>query len=792
MISRLSKLARATEKELTEEGGLGPGVPKRTITPLPTVKKPEIWEFSGHPHAALRAGKHVDIRLGNPETGIAHSFVLPRRTELPGPGQSALVIPTFDHTIAYQDYTGPITSTYGKGEVERGRREKTEVYHADSSDEPGTKVRFNLYEGAHPEEFSIRKDKSGRWFIHNKTLTRERRPDIPAAKPKYKEIDVSQINPGDDRQAMMPKLDGAHALIDLQAGRAPRVFSYREAKKSDTGLIEHTHKMPEMLTKKVPANLDRTILRGEVLGLKDGRAIPAQKIGGLLNSRVWKSRADQESTGVQLKMFPFDVVVHKGKSMEDAPFSEKLKVLREVERSLAGLDVPPLATNAEEKISLMNTMKAGKHPLTEEGFVLVDKNHAAAPIKAKFVKDYDVFVRGVNPAKKKGGGFHDRAGNVSYSWTPDGPIAGTIGGFAHREARDMLANPDKYVGRVAKTKAMKVFTDKEGNPMSMFQPRFKEWHLDKGDIEKAAFLDELEKIAKESETPLWGKALGGAMGAVLGLGAVAMAKPGIRKHLLNELKAMGRGGGRAAERAAGISVGAIADAKKVADQIARAGLDPAKIRIGISGTGGTGKSTLAKALAQQLGFKDAFTRKGTQVLAGKQIPGHIAAQKNLAPGIYEQTHLLNRVNPDKFDIIIRMHKDPATIKKQIMTRGRGAAQWDLVNYPKFHRSIEEGVKNTKGKILKPAGNIDMKIKPEGGFQADKLLDTALKRQGVDPSGLSREAKIYASMKGGKARLADFKVEGTPLEILRKDTLGMGFAGLIGGGAAGTFIASKVG
>lgn len=788
---RLSKIARLTEQELTAEGGLGPGVPSRSATPLPTVKKPETWEFSAHPHHAIRAGKHIDIRLGNPATGIAHSFVLPRRTELPGPGESALVIPTFDHTIDYMNYTGPISSTYGKGEVKQGRREKTEVYHSDSGDEPGTKLRFNLYEGAHPEEFSIRKAPSGTYVIHNKTQTRERRPDIPSAKPKYKEIDVDQIDPGDNRQAMMPKLDGSHAVIDLKAGRAPRVFSFREAKKTGTGLIEHTHKMPEMLTKKVPPSLDGTILRGEVLGLKDGKAIPAQKIGGLLNSKVWKSRADQESSGVLLKAFPFDVVMHKGKSMEGAPFAEKLKVLREVEKSLVNLDVPPLATSAEEKINLMNTMRAGKHPLTEEGFVLVDKDHAATPIKAKFSKDYDVFVRGVNPAKKKGGGFHDRAGNISYSWTPDGPVAGTLGGFAHGEARDMMANPDKYVGRVAKAKAMKVFTDKEGNPTAMFQPRFQEWHLDKGDIEKAAFLDELQKIADEA--PTWVKAMGGAMGAIAGLGAVAMAKPGVRRNLFHELKSLGKGvGGREAERAAGIPVSAIADARKVADQIAKAGLDPASIRIGISGTGGTGKSTLAKALANELGFQDALTRSGTRVLAGKEIPKHIAQQKNLAPGIYEQTHLLNRVDPDKFDVIIRMHKSPDTIRKQLMTRGRGAVQWDIVNYPKFHKSIEEGVKKTEGQILSPTSNIDMKIKPEGGFQADKHLDASLSNLGINPSGLSREAKVYASMKGKKSKGVNFQIEGTPLEILRKDTLGAGLAGLIGGGAAGTFIASKLG
>lgn len=580
-------------------------MPVKKVTPLPRVTEPAVWEFSAHPHHAKRSGTHTDIRLGNPASGIAHSLVLPKQTALPEPGESALVIPTFDHTIPYMDYFGPISTKYGLGVVEKGRRTQTEVYHADPSDEPGTKLRFNLYEGDFPEEFAVRKDQKGRWFIHNKTQTREKRPDIPAEKPKYKEIDPGKIDVTDDRQSIMPKLDGAHAIIDLKAGRSPRAFSYRVAKRAKTGFIEHTHKMPGMLTKKVPKELDGTVLRAEIVGVKGsdawerqvklpakdlkplhevtdrqklraltksmkergwvgdpvvvddnlrglsgshriaaakqlglevpalvvgpssalkgvtdddsvlkrlaqhnlptavrlmerqhpgtppkvtlGRAIPAEQIGGLLNSKVWASRHAQAEMGVRLKAFPFDVVTHKGKPMSDAPFSEKLKVLREVEKSLADLDLPEIAATPEEKINLLNRVKSKQHPLTEEGLVLVEKDRAATPIKAKFAPDFDVYVRDVHPAVRADtGAAHDRAGSVSYSWEPAGPVVGQVGGFKHDEARDMLANPDKYVGRVAKVKAMKVFTDAEGNPQALFQPRFREWHLDKGDIEKTS------------------------------------------------------------------------------------------------------------------------------------------------------------------------------------------------------------------------------------------------------------------------------------------------------------------
>jgi len=417
------------------------------------------------------------------------------------------VVPTYDHTIPYMDYTGPISTEYGRGTVLKGRRAQAEVYHADPADEPGTKVRFNLYDGPAPEEYSIRRDKENRWFLHNKTQTRLRRPDLPSSKPEYGEVRLDEIDPSDTRQAMMPKLDGAHAIIDLKAGRSPRVFSYRVGKKSGTGLIEHTHKMPELLKKKVPKELDGTMLRGELLGVTgEGRSIPAERIGGLLNSKVWESRMRQAAQGVKLQAFPFSVVKYKGRTMEDAPFEEKLKVLREVESKLDELVIPEIAATADEKINLLNAIADKSHPLTEEGVVLVNRNEPGRPIKAKHAPDFDVFVRAVHQAKKKGGGLHDRVGAVGYSWTPGGRIVGQVGGFRHDEARDMWENPDDYIGRVAKVKATKVFKDNKGNPGALFQPRFKEWHLDKGDIEKSAYLGPVGK----------GTVIGGGIGATLG------------------------------------------------------------------------------------------------------------------------------------------------------------------------------------------------------------------------------------------------------------------------------------
>jgi hypothetical protein len=504
MSSFLRKLAKRladAEKAHYREGDLGPGVPERRISLLPKIKAPQVWEFSAHPHLADKAGPHIDIRLGNPETGIAHSFVLPRKTELPKPGESAKVIPTYDHTIPYMDYTGPISTEYGKGHVKPGRRTLADVYHAEPEETPGTKLRFNLYDSTHPEEFVIHSPKSGLWMLRNKTQTRERRPDLPDFKPKYKEVDVKDVDIGHPEQVMMPKLDGAHSVIDLQAGRSPRVFSYRVGKVAKTGLLEHTHKLQDLLKDKVPDELDGTVLRGETIGIdRKGKAVPAETIGGLLNSKVWESRAKQRDLGVSLHAFPFDVVKYKGKSMEGVPFSDKLHVLKEVEEKIKDLWIPEIALSPVDKAQLLKKIEKGKHPLTREGVVLVTPSSSGPPTKAKFAPDFDVFVRDVHPAVSgKTGEPHDRAGSVSYSWTESGKVVGRVGGFPHALGKDMLQNPDKYIGRVARVKAMRLFAD-GSDKGALFQPRFAGWHLDKGDIEKqamwSAFVDELTKIAE--------------------------------------------------------------------------------------------------------------------------------------------------------------------------------------------------------------------------------------------------------------------------------------------------------
>lgn len=121
-----------------QEAKYAPGIPdKKRFSPLPQVQDGS-WSYVLHAHKADRAGPHLDLRLGNPETGVAHSWAF-KGKGLPAPGQRTLVIEQPDHTLSYMKFKGKITKGYGKGTVDIAQKGKASVISA----EPG-KVHFRV------------------------------------------------------------------------------------------------------------------------------------------------------------------------------------------------------------------------------------------------------------------------------------------------------------------------------------------------------------------------------------------------------------------------------------------------------------------------------------------------------------------------------------------------------------------------------------------------------------------------------------------------------------------------
>lgn len=445
-----------------------PGIPsKETVHDLPTIKKPIVWEFGVHEHLAEKRGPHFDLRLGDPKTGHAHSWALP--TKWPKPGESIYAIAQPTHTLKYMDFKGKIPSGYGAGKVLLKDREQTEVTNA----EPGH-VSFNVYRGSGPEEYTLHRMHGKIWKFINKTFRREGH-DLPDSKPAYKEISTDKVPFDDPKYLMSAKIDDAHNLFYFpEGGKQIRVLSYRAPKGGDTGIIEHTHKVPGIYGQKTPKDLSGTIVRGGLFAThpKTEEATEAHILGGLLNSNVWKSRRGQEEHG-ELRPVLYDVVKYKGKDLSKAPYREKLEILKKIRKLLPVFELPPMASTGKEKRELLKKIQTGKLPHTREGVVLWDMDTSSSPVKAKFKKEHDVYIRGIFP----GGGKYEgkAAGGFVFSHTPSGPIVGRVGtGLSDALRRHMHENPGPYSGAVAVVEAQSKYPNG-----ALRAPAFKQFHLDK-------------------------------------------------------------------------------------------------------------------------------------------------------------------------------------------------------------------------------------------------------------------------------------------------------------------------
>lgn len=457
-----------------------PGIPAKHVShDLPTTEGQKTWELTVHDHHAERRGRHFDLRLGDPSTGHAHSWAM--HAQWPKAGERTWAIQQPTHTMKYMDFTGKIEDGYGKGDVKMFDRAKTEI----TNSRPGH-ISFNVYRGSGPEEYSLHRVGDKQWVLMNRTLTRAQHPNLPTTKPAYKETKISDPKIHSDDYVFSAKIDDAHNLFYFpKAGEKVRVLSYRPSKRNHGEIIEHTHKVPGIAEGvPTPDGLGGTILRGGLYALspRGGIATPAAQLAGLLNSDVWKSREKQKEHG-ELRAVLYDVVQHKGRKMEGAPYAEKLKILHDiVDEMPEHFHLPRMAFGEEDKKKLIEDMRAGRLPETKEGIVAWNLREGTPPYKAKFTTDHDVYIRGFFPGEGK---YRDRGvGGFFYSYEPDSPIVGRVGtGLTDAQRSHMHTEPSAYVGTVARVKAQERFPSG-----ALRAPSFDAFHMDKNDPQTLAML----------------------------------------------------------------------------------------------------------------------------------------------------------------------------------------------------------------------------------------------------------------------------------------------------------------
>jgi GNAT superfamily N-acetyltransferase len=399
-------------------------------------------------HLALRAGRHFDYRFGDKKRGL-YSWVT--RKGVPGPGGRVAMFQQPAHSYAYKDFEGTIPSPgYGAGTVKKHDEGKILV----TKTSPGF-IHFTRTDKKYPERFVLFKPKTkpGRkddWLLANVTPTKA----LPYSKLRYTRVaaeDVeSKLKDMKEGDTVSAKVDGASALIQLLRNKA-EVTSYRAA--SGTGFpILHTERVFHGKNQiELPPELEGTVLKGELFGTKGKKVIPPQELGGLLNATVANSLQMQRDKHIKLRSLLYDIQQY-GKTpvdLQTTPRAERYALLQKVIKHLPkdkfqlSDDVP-----AEKALELWKQIGSGQHPLTEEG--IVGWPAKGKPWKAKYTEDADVNITNVFP----GEGKYEGVGAGGFEYSTDKAVTGRVGtGFSDEVRKDMLANPDKYIGRVARIRS---------------------------------------------------------------------------------------------------------------------------------------------------------------------------------------------------------------------------------------------------------------------------------------------------------------------------------------------------
>ena len=424
-----------------------PGIPDRSEYG-DTAKLPidQLLNYVVQEHDAARAGKHLDLRFGQDQL---HSWAVPKG--MPAPGERRLAVQQPLHEGQYSTFEGEIPEgEYGAGKVKTHDKGSVLVTKA----QPG-QVNFVVAHRKYPERYSLIRTKGKDWLLINTTPVTS--PVLAAhQKEHYKLVpqkDVEKVLDG--TYAVSAKIDGASALFQVLKDHI-EALSYRTDKEGRP--IIHTHRIPGMVGLKIPRAAQGTVLRGELFAEQGGKAIPAQQLGGLLNASVENSRRRQQADDIHMRAAIFKVLQEGGKLTDPAtPPEEQIAKLQRIVKALPQeiFTTPPTTTDPAEARKLWEQIKGGKLPLTSEGIVATPLQ-GGTPSKVKLLNERDVYIRDIFPAVLQGG--EPRAGGFKYSLEPEGEIVGEVGtGFTHELAKDMLANPNDYIGRTARVRSQGQF-----------------------------------------------------------------------------------------------------------------------------------------------------------------------------------------------------------------------------------------------------------------------------------------------------------------------------------------------
>lgn len=243
-----------------------------------------------------------------------------------------------------------------------------------------------------------------------------------------------------------------------------------------------------------------------------------------------------------------------------------------------------------------------------------------------------------------------------------------------------------------------------------------------------------------------------AIGAGIPLAAAGgflASKPGIRANIKNLQES--KGTVQEKDLAADLPPEVLDTATRAHAALTERGIDPTNLRIAVDAPPGSGKSTLSRALAQQLGVQHYGLdwlphNKFHSIMGGGHIEKMPRAPR--AGEILEHYNLLRSYDPEMFDVAFHIQKDPEVIKQQILNRGRSAGMHTIMDYDKSLAVGRMAYDTLAGDSVDLGGGVMMKVRPQDGWGGAQL-DAQLQAKGIDPTRLTRHQKLL-SLHEGKA------------------------------------------
>lgn len=230
--------------------------------------------------------------------------------------------------------------------------------------------------------------------------------------------------------------------------------------------------------------------------------------------------------------------------------------------------------------------------------------------------------------------------------------------------------------------------------------------------------------------------------AMYGLGAglataagLTLAKKGVRAHLRAKLKGMQSGSADQAASAMNMASTEVPQfarnhANDIMSALRRRGYKPqdlSKMKIGLVGTGGTGKSSLALALTEKADLRHLNVDSYISTRLGSMGNVDVARAMNkpgvTKPGtIVDQVQILHGAEVGNFDMIIKVKRDAADIVDDLYNRGHYGFVADYTDIRKAQKLVDDAFDLSGGSRLKVNDNIELTLNPHTDVaKAERIL-----------------------------------------------------------------------